>query len=163
MSAHADPVGTLACLDNWLFRHFCHCWILPRSQCWIVKCLAATVLSVLWFHQQTDTGEKFQFFIYLLWMWLNAPVIVKILWKKNPRYIQIFLKAKVGEVRRNLRQVDKKLTPSQYWGSGNRTTVILGNMFQQRSGQWDNGIFPIFFLFFFFIWCIENISKKRLR
>lgn len=60
---------------------------------------------------------------------------------KNPTwYIQILLKAKVEEVHRHVRQVQRKLTPSRYWGSCNRTTVIVGNLFQQRSGQQDNGI-----------------------
>lgn len=63
-----------------------------------------------------------------------------ILWKKPTWYIHILLKAKVGEVRKNLRQIHRKPTPSQCWGSHNRTTAILGNLFQQRSGQQDNGI-----------------------
>jgi len=50
------------------------------------------------------------------------------------------MKAKDGEVRRNLRQAHRKLTPSWYWDSHNRTTVILGNLFQQRSGQKGSGI-----------------------
>lgn len=71
-TAHRDPVWIKACIDIWLFRHSCHCWMLPLSKCQVQNTWQLQLCQQPDFISRLTQWQSFSYFFSFWCTPLNA-------------------------------------------------------------------------------------------